>query len=124
MKEDELSILQQKVAALRRAVRAQLCFLAIAFVSIVGLTATVLEDPHSVAAQSTTDCILHVRGLVVEDPSDHERVRLGAPLPDPMRHGVRIKRQGPISGLLISDANGDERRSMRTTRLRSRRLTI
>jgi hypothetical protein len=33
---------------------------------------------------------------------------LGAPLPDPMGHGVRIKRQGPISGLIISDANGDE----------------
>jgi hypothetical protein len=34
---------------------------------------------------------------------------LGAPLPDPIIHGVRQKRQGAISGLLISDPNGNER---------------
>ena len=55
------------------------------------------------------DGILHVRGLVVEDQNGRERVRLGAPLPDPVIHGVRQKRSGVISGLLISDANGDER---------------
>jgi hypothetical protein len=46
---------------------------------------------------------------VVEDPGGHERLRLGAPLPDPLIHGVRQKRQGAISGLLISDPNGNER---------------
>jgi hypothetical protein len=56
-----------------------------------------------------------VRGLVVEDPVAHERVRLGAPLPDPMIHGVRQKRDGAISGLLISDANGNERGSYVTS---------
>jgi hypothetical protein len=47
--------------------------------------------------------------FVVEDQNGHERLRLGAPLPDPMIHGIRKKRQGAVSGLLISDANGDER---------------
>jgi hypothetical protein len=55
------------------------------------------------------DVILHVRGLVVEDGNKRERVRLGAPLPDPMIHGVRYKRSGPVSGLPISDADGSER---------------
>jgi hypothetical protein len=65
----------------------------------------------SVQAQVQPDSggVLRVRGLVVEDQSGHERLRLGAPLPDPMIHGVRRKRKGPVSGLLISDANGNER---------------
>ena len=111
MQEDELSRLRQEVAVLQRAYKSQRLFLALGFVAIVGLSTTVFQGPRSVAAQSTTDAagILHERGLVVDDPNGHERVRLGAPLPDPMRHGVRIKRQGPISGLLISDSNGDER---------------
>ena len=50
-----------------------------------------------------------MRGLVVEDVNQRERVRLGAPLPDPMIHGVRYKRSGPVSGLIISDAKGNER---------------
>ena len=71
----------------------------------------IVGRPHSVAAQSAPekDSILHVRGLVIEDQSGHERVRLGAPLPDPIVHGVRRKRSGAVSGLLISDANGNER---------------
>jgi len=55
------------------------------------------------------DGILHAGGVVVEDLNGVERVRLGAPLPDPMIHGVRQKRSGVISGLLISDAKGNER---------------
>ncbi len=46
----------------------------------------------------------------MEDASGVERVRLGAPLPDPMgTDGIRHKRQGAISGLIISDAKGTER---------------
>jgi hypothetical protein len=67
--------------------------------------------PMSVQAQAQPDKegILHVRGLIVEDQNGLERVRLGAPLPDPLIHGVRHKRQGVISGILISDAGGNER---------------
>ena len=67
--------------------------------------------PMTVQAQTQPDKdgILRVRGLIVEDQNGRERVRLGAPLPDPMIHGVRYKRAGVISGLLISDADGNER---------------
>ena len=64
----------------------------------------------SVHAAPQTDGVLHVRGLIVEDEHGVERVRLGAPLPDPMgSDGVRHKRTGAISGMLISDAKGTER---------------
>jgi hypothetical protein len=69
------------------------------------MPATVYAQP----SQADGDRILRVRGVIVEDQNGHERVRLGAPLPDPMIHGVRRKRAGPISGLLISDADGNER---------------
>ena len=65
---------------------------------------------RAVDAAAKNDGVLHVRGLVVEDAHGVERVRLGAPLPDPMgADGVRHTRQGVISGVLISDAKGTER---------------
>ena len=55
------------------------------------------------------DGIMHVRGLVVDDAVGRERLRLGAPLPDPLQHGMRVKRSGILSGLLITDASQTER---------------
>ena len=79
-------------------------------VMIAFLAAMIFGRSTTVMASTTDkDGILHVRGLVVEDGNQHERVRLGAPLPDPMIHGVRYKRKGAISGLIISDAEGNER---------------
>ena len=65
--------------------------------------------PAQAQVQPDKDGILRVRGLIVEDQNGHERLRLGAPLTDPMIHGVRYKRSGDVSGLLISDAAGNER---------------
>jgi hypothetical protein len=70
---------------------------------------SLMPMPVQAQVQPDKDGILRVRGLIVEDRNGHERVRLGAPLPDPMIHGVRYKRSGDISGLLISDAAGNER---------------
>lgn len=111
MNETELALLQNEIERLRRENRTQKLLSLTAFVAVVGLTFVVLGRPAPVAAQSVPDKdgILHVRGLVVEDQSGHERLRLGAPLPDPMIHGVRYKRSGAVSGLLISDADGNER---------------
>jgi hypothetical protein len=110
MNEPELALLRCEIDSLRREYRTQRAFLLIALACIAGL-AGLLGHPHPVAAQSAQekDGILHVRGLVVEDQGGHERLRLGAPLPDPIVHGVRRKRSGAVSGLSISDANGDER---------------
>jgi len=46
----------------------------------------------TVKAASSKDGILHVRGLIVEDDTRVERVRLGAPLPDPMAPMVCVIR--------------------------------
>src|SRR6266536_1653407 len=61
------------------------------------------------ASTTDKDGVLRVRSLVVTDKSGHERVRLGAPLPDPIINGVRRKRSGVVSGLIILDEKGNER---------------
>ncbi len=53
--------------------------------------------------------ILTVRGLVVVDANGVERVRIAAPLPDPLVLGKRFPRGGAISGILLSDEEGNER---------------
>jgi hypothetical protein len=68
-----------------------------------------IPTPVQAQTQTDKDGILHVRGVVVEDQKGLERVRLGAPVPDPMIHGVRRKRVAPVFGLIISDAAGSER---------------
>lgn len=55
------------------------------------------------------DSILRVRGLIVVDRRGTERVWIGAPLPDPVLLGQRSKRGDPVSGILIFDAEGNER---------------
>jgi hypothetical protein len=57
----------------------------------------------------TQDSVLHVRGLVVVDENGTERVQIGAPLPDPLILGRRYRRLGAISGILLMDAEGNER---------------
>jgi hypothetical protein len=83
MNPTELSLLQQEITALRRGYRVQRVLLGTVLVAIAGLAVIALGSRSPVAAQSTAiatdaDGILHVRGLVVEDASGHERVRLGA----------------------------------------------
>jgi len=106
-----MRLLRSEIGHLRRVCRTQRLLLLVSLAAVTALAITVLGRPQPVAARSAADKdgVLHVRGLVVEDQSGHERLRLGAPLPDPMIHGTRQKRQGVISGLLISDANGNER---------------
>ncbi|HYE72562.1 MAG TPA: hypothetical protein VEF04_04490 [Blastocatellia bacterium] len=57
----------------------------------------------------TQNSVLRLRGLVIVDENGKERVQLGAPLPDPLALGKRTKRQGPVSGILLMDAEGNER---------------
>jgi hypothetical protein len=55
------------------------------------------------------DGFLRVRGITVVDERGTERVVIGAPLPDPILLGRRSKRGDPVSGILIFDAEGNER---------------
>ena len=111
MSESELARLLSDVQKLRHGYQLQRWLLVISFVMIALLASMIFGRSTSSVMGSTTDKdgILHVRGLVVEDGNQHERVRLGAPVPDPMIHGVRYKRSGAVSGLIISDAEGNER---------------
>ena len=52
---------------------------------------------------------LTLRSLTIIDDKGTERVRIAAPLPDPINGGKRTKRDEPASGILIFDANGNER---------------
>lgn len=74
--------------------------LAIAALAVVTLRPGRLDPPGG---------ILKVRGLVVIDGSGVERVRIQAPLPDPLVLGKRFPRGGAVSGILLFDAEGNER---------------
>jgi hypothetical protein len=52
---------------------------------------------------------LRVRGITVVDDHGVERVKIGAPLPDPITLGKRGRRDDSISGILIYDSRGNER---------------
>ena len=52
---------------------------------------------------------LRVRRLAVVDEKGTERVVIAAPLPEPIIHGVKGRRDSPMSGILIYDPNGNER---------------
>jgi len=53
--------------------------------------------------------VLHVRGLAVVDAGGKTRVRLQAPLPEPVIMGKQEKRDDSVSGVMIYDSLGNER---------------
>jgi hypothetical protein len=53
--------------------------------------------------------VLHVRGLAVVDSRGKTRVRLQAPLPEPVIMGNQEKRDDSVSGVMIYDSLGNER---------------
>ena len=53
--------------------------------------------------------MLRVRQIVIVDEKGTERVWIGAPVPDPIIQGQRQKRSGPVSGIILLDAKGNER---------------
>jgi hypothetical protein len=94
MSESESTQLLRDVQELRQAYRVQQWLLAASFVMIALLASMIVGRSTSVLPSTTDkDGVLHVRGLVVEDGNKRERVRLGAPLPDPIIRGVRYKRK-------------------------------
>ena len=60
-------------------------------------------------AQVPAPQVLRVRQITVVDANGVERVWIGAPVPDPVSRGQRGKRKGPASGIILLDADGDER---------------
>jgi hypothetical protein len=79
-----------------------------AMCGIMGVCLILLLARTSVHAQSTAD-IVTARGLVIVDEYGKTRVRIGAPLPEPIIMGKQEKRDDSISGILIYDRLGNER---------------
>jgi len=84
------------------------CMLTVIAASLLWLSVGKTLPVLKAQAPKVTD-VLTVHGLIVVDDKGVERVRIGAPLPDPMVAGKRVPRQGVVSGILISDSDGDER---------------
>jgi hypothetical protein len=85
-------------------------FEAIGALGAVGLAAYTLGKwMRAPAKPAPPEPVLRVRGLVVVDAQGIERIRIGAPLPDPPFLGKRGRRQAPVSGILLMDADGTER---------------
>ena len=60
-------------------------------------------------APSAQPEVLRVRQITIVDANGTERVWIGAPVPDPIVQGKRVKRKGPASGIILLAANGNER---------------
>ncbi len=82
-------------------------------IAIAGLWLRNTTAAH--AAPTDSNSILRVRGLVVTDENGIDRVWIGAPLPNPPVFGKRYKRSVSVSGILLFDADGNERTGYVTT---------
>lgn len=98
--DERMTELMNEVQRLRRMVRLTL---AVASIAVIGLL-----EPSLVARVKASDS-LKLRQLSIIDANGIERVRIGAPLPDPITNGKRGTRDEPASGILIYDAKGNER---------------
>ena len=100
--------LAQLLRSNRQLVSAMKCLLVLWVVTVVGVIWLSRESPVW-ANSGPQDQILNARGLVIVDEHGKTRVRIGAPLPEPIIMGKRQKRDDSISGILIYDAAGNER---------------
>jgi hypothetical protein len=90
----------ERLAALERRVRALTVTLAVAVAAFLVVT---------LRAQPGVTDNLRVRQITVVDANGTERVWIGAPVPDPINQGRRVPRNGPVSGMILLDAKGNER---------------
>ena len=120
----ELSVLRSKYQRLMRMVLGIL---------ILWLATVLLQFVTSASAAKTktteADALrypqsLQVRELIVVDANGTPRVRIAAPLPDPIMLGKRSKRGDSSSGLLLYDAEGNERGGYVTDEERNVALTL
>jgi len=70
------------------------------------------------------DSVVVLRALSIVDARGVERVRIAAPLPDPIMLGRRFERGESVSGILIFDSEGNERGGYITDETRGAALTL
>jgi hypothetical protein len=106
----ETARMERAMSRLEHLVRQQRrCLLLSAALWLVSLVVLTLYRTTPAQASPAGPDILRVRGLVVVDERGTERVYIGAPVVDPTRFGKRFRRDGPVSGILLFDREGNER---------------
>ncbi len=94
---------------IERLERRQKLLSAVLILALVGLLVVSLRQ-----GPSRQDS-LRVKGITIVDDNGTERVWIGAPVPDPIIHGETKPRSGPISGIVLLDAKGNERAGFATS---------
>ena len=89
-----------RVKRLEKSLRVAIAALALALAALAGIVWQ---------TRITDASMLRVRGVTVVDQRGTDRVWIGAPVPDPIVQGEQRPRSGPISGVILLDANGNER---------------
>ena len=110
MPETDVDRMQEAITRLQqwnRRLALAFAFIAVLCVGLIVLPA--LRSTESVQAAAGDRSILRVRGLIITDDHGVERVWIGAPLPNPPLFGKRYKRSVSVSGILLFDADGNER---------------
>ena len=95
----------RRLAAIEKCQRWLLAAIALVVICLIGVMGFQVREWFTLQEPQ----MLRVRQLAVVDEHGTERVLIGAPLPDPMILGKRHRRDGPVSGLIISDSTGTER---------------
>ena len=109
--EDQIAALSATVAKLERRSRFSVG-IAVSF-ALLAIAGPLMAKPDVGASAGFTsiaaDSVLTLRELMIVDSMGTPRVRIAAPLPDPIMLGKRFNRGGVVSGILIYDAEGNER---------------
>lgn len=98
----DIERLEKTIAKLERRTR-------LLTVTLVLIAACLVAGMAAPEKKAPDDGILRVRGLAVIDANGVERVRIGAPVPEPLVLGKRVKRDGNMSGIILYDGEGNER---------------
>jgi hypothetical protein len=101
--------------------------LMIAFSAVVALgvlSGFARDSIGSPRGYTAVDSVLVLRALSIVDGRGIERVRIAAPLPDPIMLGRRFDRGESVSGILIFDSEGNERGGYITDETRNAALTL
>jgi hypothetical protein len=101
-----IAALERRCARLSRGVAA---LLALGVLLVMAQLARDARASQAAKGAAAPDGVLTLRELVVVDPDGTPRVRIAAPLPDPIMLGKRFRRGDAVSGILIYDAEGNER---------------
>lgn len=104
-----IEALERRCRSFARMLAAAGACVAVALLAQFGGVARAGQDSAAAAARSTVGESLTLRELVIVDARGTPRVRIAAPLPEPLMLGKRFKRGDAVSGILIYDGEGNER---------------